>query len=109
MFIIGSFINGFTLFLITKSVDSTLDINNLAYITATGNLATAIGMLAIFAPAGIGVHEAVQFFLLSIIINAESALIVVILSRIIGLACDLIFWMSAKLIRKPSTYYTSAI
>lgn len=102
MFTFSSFVNGITLFLIAKSVDGALVIDDMFFIMAAGNLATAIGMLAIFAPGGIGVREGIQLFLLSVIVKPELAIIIVVLSRLMELVCDFIFWASAKIFKAPA-------
>ena len=102
MFTISSIANGIILFFITASIDNSISINQLFFIIATSCFASVIGMLAVFAPSGIGVRESIQLFLLSIIINPENALIIVILSRIVEIICDIIFWFSAKLLQSTN-------
>lgn len=102
LFIVSSFINGVSLFLIAKAVDPTIGINDLFYIMGAGNLAAAIGMLAFFAPSGIGVRESIQLLLLSIIISPAYSLVIVVMSRIVEVLCDLMFYVCGMLVDRFS-------
>jgi glycosyltransferase 2 family protein len=93
LFVVSSLINGVSLFLVAKSIDASVGTDDLLYIMGAGNLAAAIGMLAVFAPSGVGVREGIQLLLLSIIINPAYALIVVIMSRVVEVIGDIIFFI----------------
>lgn len=93
LFVISSLINGASLFLVAKSIDPSIGTDDLLYVMGAGNLAAAIGMLAVFAPSGVGVREGIQLLLLSIIINPTYALIVVVMSRAVEVVGDIIFFL----------------
>lgn len=60
-------------------------------------LALVGGMFAFFAPAGLGAREAIQLALLSPIISAEQAAILVVVHRAVELVTDLLFFALAQL------------
>lgn len=98
LFVISSFINGVSLFLIARSIDASVGIDDLLFIMGAGNLASAIGMLAFFAPSGIGVREGIQLLLLSVIISPVFALAIVVMSRIIEIVADVLFFVISRYI-----------
>jgi len=61
-------------------------------------ISIVIGMLAVFAPAGLGAREAVQLAMLGAILPAEHAALFVVLHRATELASDALFFFIA-------TYY----
>lgn len=67
-----------------------------------------LGMLAIFAPGGIGIREGVGVFILSTIIPIETAVFVMILSRLLSAITDLgsgliAFYLLNKMDRRMSS------
>jgi uncharacterized membrane protein YbhN (UPF0104 family) len=95
---IGGLVNGVSFFFIAKAVDPSLSYHNMTFVMATGNLATAASMLAIFAPSGIGVREGIQLVLLSAIMPKELALLVTITTRLWGVVMDIIFFGVSRLL-----------
>lgn len=97
LYIIGALLSGTALFFIAKAVYPPLGYDNLLYVLGVSNLAGALGMLAIFAPSGIGVREGILLALLSVVMPAEYALLVTVTSRLWDVAMDGIFFGSTKL------------
>ena len=64
------------------------------------SVSTAIGMAALFAPAGLGVKESMQLLLLSIIVPKEIGAITVTLVSIQSVVIDISFYLIAKAILK---------
>lgn len=60
----------------------------LAHLWGTYMLSVCIGMLAIFAPAGLGAREAVQLVLLQTVLSPEQAGLLIVLHRLIEVATD---------------------
>jgi uncharacterized membrane protein YbhN (UPF0104 family) len=98
LYIVGAFFSGTALFFITKAVDPGLGYADMLYVIGVSNLAGAIGMLAVFAPSGLGVREGILLTLLSIIMPTELALVVTVASRLWDIAMDGIFFVTAKLV-----------
>lgn len=96
MYAVGALLSGLSLFFVAKSIYPSLDYSSVFFVMGTGNLAGVIGMLAIFAPSGIGVREGVQLALLSLIMPTELALLVTITTRLWGVVMDLVFFGIAK-------------
>lgn len=89
--LVGAVLSGFSLFLVARAVDPALSGGELLFVLATAGLAVAAGMLAIFAPGGIGVREGIQLALLSVVMPTEYALVVTVLARVLEVVVDLLF------------------
>jgi len=98
LFALAALLNGISLFFIAKTVYPALGSDELLFIMGVGNLAGAAGMLAVFAPSGIGVREGIQLLLLGIIMPPELALVVTIMTRVWGIGVDFLFFGVTKLI-----------
>lgn len=92
LYAIGAVINGLSLFFIAKGVYEPLGYSQTLFVMGVGTLAGAAGMLAIFAPSGIGVREGIQLTLLSLVMPPSFALIITVFTRIMGIITDLIFF-----------------
>jgi uncharacterized membrane protein YbhN (UPF0104 family) len=57
-------------------------------------------MVAIFAPAGLGVREAIQIAALMLVMDAETAVVATILMRLLSIVWDALFLGIAKLVRR---------
>lgn len=97
LYVIGALLSGTALFFIAKAIYPPLAYDNLLYVLGVSNLAGALGMLAIFAPSGIGVREGILLALLSVVMPAEYALLVTVTSRLWDVAMDGIFFGSTKM------------
>lgn len=95
---IGGIVSGIALFFVAKAIYPELGYNNALFVMGVGNLAGAVGMLAIFAPSGIGVREGIQLTLLSLIMPTELALLVTIATRLWGVVMDFTFFIMAKML-----------
>ena len=62
------------------------------------SVSTAIGMAALFAPAGMGVKESIQLLLLGIVAPREICALVVALVSIQSVVIDLAFYVISKLL-----------
>ena len=93
MYAIGALINGISLFFIAKAMYPDLGYEQLSFVIGVGTLASAVSMLAVFAPSGLGVREGIQLALLSIIMPTEIALLVTISTRLLSLVCDGCFYL----------------
>lgn len=97
LFLVSSLLSGLALFFVALSVVPQLGFGDLLFILAASNLASAISMVAVFAPAGIGVREAVQIAGLSVVMPVEQALVVALSMRVVSLVWDLAFPLIASL------------
>lgn len=98
LYVISALLSGTALFFIAKAIDPTLSFSNLPYVIGLSNLAGAMGMLAIFAPSGIGVRDGIILALLSVIMKPEYALAVTVAARLWDVIIDLLFAAISKLI-----------
>lgn len=99
----AALLSGVSFFLVAKAIDPHLNLHNFAFVMGAGDLAAAVGMLAIFAPSGIGVREGVQLILLSAIMSKEFAILVTVTTRLWGVVLDFIFFGLSKYIQTVST------
>lgn len=97
LYMVGAIINGFALYFTAKGVYGPLAFHQVLFVMGVGTLASAVSMLAIFAPSGIGVREGIQLTLLSLIMPPSFALIITVFTRIISIITDLIFFGLARL------------
>ena len=70
------------------------------YLMGVFSLSGAIGMAAFFAPAGLGVTEAVQIILLTPIIPKEYIISMVIIRRVVTIICDVLFYIICFILDK---------
>lgn len=105
LYLIGSVINGVGMFFIAKAVYEPLAYDQLLFVIGAGSLAGSLGMLAIFAPSGIGVRDGIQLALLSLIIPQEYALIVVIATRIWDVVIDVVFYCFSLIFNREGKFH----
>jgi uncharacterized membrane protein YbhN (UPF0104 family) len=100
MYAVGALISGLSLFFVAKTVDPTLGYAELLFIMGAGNLAGAVSMLAVFTPSGLGVREAIQLILLSLVMPTEFAILVTVLTRLMGVGMDAGFLGLTTLVKR---------
>ncbi len=98
VYVVLSVVSGSGLFFIARSINPDLGWNELPYVAASGILAGAIGMLAIFAPSGLGVRDGILLAMLTVVMSPEEALAVTIVSRLWSVVVDAIFVAVAAVI-----------
>ncbi len=92
LFIGFSLACGFPFSLTCKAV--VVDFNmaeHFLYIVSAATLSVSIGMLALFAPSGLGVREGVLAMFLAPLFSKESALVIVVLLRLSAVLGDVLF------------------
>ena len=92
LYAIGGIISGVSLFFVSRAFYPPLTLNSLLFIVGVGNLAAALGMLAIFVPSGIGVREGIFLVLLAVVMPKEAALLITVATRLWGVVMDLLFF-----------------
>jgi uncharacterized membrane protein YbhN (UPF0104 family) len=92
LYLINSLANGLSLFFIAKGIDPSLSYHNLLFVIGASSLAGAAGMVAVFAPSGLGVREAIQLVLFSLIMPRELALAVTVTTRLWIVGVDVMFF-----------------
>lgn len=93
-------LSGFSYFLTAKALAPQLGVNELLYVIGTSNLASALSMLAVFAPAGLGVREAIQLATLLVIVSPVEAIAITVFIRLWSIAMDLVFYLIVLAIAK---------
>lgn len=96
LYVIGALLSGLSMFFIAKAVWPDLGWETLLFVVGATNLAGAIGMIAVFAPSGIGVREAITVLLLGIVMPTEIALVAAIVLRLWSILVDLLFLVLAQ-------------
>ena len=90
-------LSGIAVAIIALSVFGGVSFADFLYVVAANCAATAIGMAAIFAPAGLGVKESLQVVLLGAVFPREVVLVVVTLASLQSILGDLVFYAVARL------------
>ena len=96
----SALISGLSYFFIAKTLVPELSFGDLFYVVGTANLASALSMLAIFAPAGLGVRETIQLTTLLVIMNPAQAVAVTVFMRLWSIVLDLVFWLGSIAIQR---------
>lgn len=91
LYVIGSFISGFSYYFLAVAIWEETAFNDVIFIVGAVNLAAVIGMATPFVPAGLGVRDASLLILLTIIFPNEIALGVTIMSRLWTAIIDVTF------------------
>jgi hypothetical protein len=95
LYSIGAIMSGTSFFLLARAVDPGISPNLFLYCIGAYNLAGAVGMATPLLPNGIGVRDGVLLVLLTIVLPAEIALALTILSRLWSAAVDVLFYLSS--------------
>ena len=102
-FAVSSILSGLSFYFVAAAVDPSLGWDSLAFIIGASNLASALSMLAVFAPAGLGVREGIQLSMLLLVMNPEQALVATVMMRLWSIVMDALFaalawgWRKARL------------
>lgn len=102
-FAVSSILSGLSFYFVAAAVDSHLGWSSVAFIIGASNLASAMSMLAVFAPAGLGVREGIQLSMLLLVMNPAQALVATVLMRVWSIVMDALFaaiawtWRKARL------------
>ncbi len=100
MFTVSTGFVGLSVFLLAKALYPPLGWDQLVFVIAANALASAVSMIVVFAPGGLGVREALLITLLALIMPREAALVVSLLIRVWSIAIDFIFvGLTALLVR----------
>jgi uncharacterized membrane protein YbhN (UPF0104 family) len=99
-FAVSSVLSGLSFYFVAAAVDPNLNASSLAFIIGASNLASALSMLAVFAPAGLGVREGIQLAMLLLVMPAEQALVATVLMRVWSIVMDALFAAIAWILQK---------
>ena len=91
----GAIIAGVSYYLISAALYPAIEPADVIFIVGATSLASAVSMLAIFAPGGLGVREGVLGLLLALVVPGEIALVIVVVTRVWSVAVDGIFFLVA--------------
>ena len=90
-FLVSSILSGLSFFFVAAAVDPTLGWGDLLFVVGASNLASALSMIAVFAPAGLGVREGIQLAMLLLVMSPEQALVATVLMRVWSIVMDAVF------------------
>ncbi len=100
LYTVGALLSSISLFFIAKAVYPSLGYDQLLFVMGVGTLSGAVSMVAIFAPSGLGVREAIQLTLLSLIMPTEYALVITIVTRLWSVLTDFLFLITTKITQR---------
>lgn len=98
-YVLGSLVTGTSYFLVVLAVYPEVNWSDALYIIGAASLASAISMLAIFAPGGLGVREGVLGLMFAVVMPGPVALVLVIVLRVWSVAVDFLFYFVTLAIR----------
>ncbi len=96
---IAKFFSGLSMGILAVSLGASLNFDRLIYIIGSTTISGALGMVALIAPAGIGVTETSNLFLCSPIMDREILLVFIVMMRILSVLSDFLFLLLAKLVK----------
>lgn len=96
LYILGTLITGVSYFFIAQAVYAPLQWSDMLYVVGASSIASAVSLLAVFAPGGIGVREGVQVLLFSALMPVEVAVIVSVVTRVWSVLVDVMFFAIAS-------------
>lgn len=99
LFTLTSILNAVSLLMVALAFDASL-IENSFLILGIASLASAVSILVVIAPAGIGVREGIQIIGLSLITSPEMALAITVMMRVMSIIWDLVFYFVTRLMSK---------
>jgi uncharacterized membrane protein YbhN (UPF0104 family) len=99
-FALSSVLSGLSFYFVALAVDPRLGVSDALFIIGCSNLASALSMLAVFAPAGLGVREAVQLSMLLLVMPAEMALVATVLMRLWSILMDALFFAATLVVAR---------
>lgn len=91
LYVLGTLLTGASYYLLARAVYQDLPWSDLGYVVGAASIASAVSMLAVFAPGGIGVREGVQVLFLTALMPVEAAVVVTVLTRLWSVAVDVLF------------------
>jgi glycosyltransferase 2 family protein len=100
-FSVTSVLSGLQVFCIAAAIDPHLDLASVFFVVGLSNFFSAASMLAVFAPAGLGVQELMAVFL-GLVVSPAAAALTVVLLRLFSIVMDLVFLATAMVARSIS-------
>lgn len=94
-FSVTSVLSGMQVFCIAAAIDPHLSLVNVFFVIGISNFFSAASMLAVFAPAGLGVQELMAVFLAFVMVSPAAAALTVVLLRLFSIILDVLFLGSA--------------
>lgn len=90
LFICNCLVAGAGFFMLARSVYPDIGAEHLLYCAGVWGISTIMGILAIFAPSGIGVKEGIMVWGLSLIMPTEYAVLISVAARLWQTVCEII-------------------
>lgn len=95
MYVGGALIAGLSYYLFAAALYPKIEPTDIVFIVGATSLASAVSMLAVFIPGGLGVREGVLGVLLALVVPGPIALVIVVVTRLWSIAVDGIFFVVA--------------
>ena len=99
LFALTSVLNAVSLLMVALAFDASL-LENSFLILGVASLASAVSILVVIAPAGIGVREGIQILGLGLVTGPEMALAITVMMRVMSIIWDLVFYFVTRLMSK---------
>lgn len=106
LYSVGAIISGTSFYLLARAVDPAIAGDLYLYCIGSYTLAGAIGMATPLLPSGVGVRDGVLLALLTVVLPAEIAVTLTVLSRLWSAVVDILFYIVATgapgIVQQPS-------
>jgi uncharacterized membrane protein YbhN (UPF0104 family) len=86
-------IGGFAVYFMLRSVGAEVGLATIPYLGGVSALGAIVGVLAVFAPSGLGVREASMYGLLLAVTTAGPALSVTLINRLVITVVELLLFL----------------
>lgn len=96
-YLLSGLLNGLALFVILRGITD-LSFSLYPVVSGAYYLAGLIGMLAFFAPGGLGVREGAMFIVLSELVNPDSLVVATLLIRFLTIAVEIIMTVVSEIV-----------
>jgi uncharacterized membrane protein YbhN (UPF0104 family) len=99
LYVLGALVAGTSYFLIALSIYPGLTVSDALYVIGAASVSSAISLLAVFAPGGLGVREVTLAVLLAPVLPPAVAVVLVVLLRVWSIGVDLLFYAVSWVMR----------
>ena len=98
IYVCSCFLAGFGGYFLAKGIGLNIHFTDLFAILASLSLSWLVGYLTVISPGGLGIREGMMLLMLNNVVNAQTALIFPILSRVMYLAAEALLGLTALLL-----------
>lgn len=95
-YILAGLVVGISYYFILCSIDASVELNVIFFVVGVVSFSSLVSIFSVFAPGGLGVREGVIVLLLIQVVPKEIAVSLAIISRLLGVFLDVLFFFLVK-------------